>query len=45
MFLIDRLIELSNSAGDMRQAVPRQTSGSQNHTVTIICFEDILERK
>ena len=39
------MAELNSSAGDMKQAVPRQISGSQNHTVTIICLGDILERE
>jgi len=39
------MAELSSSAGDMKPAVTHQTSGSQNHTVMIICLGDILERE
>ena len=39
------MAEFSGSAGGMKQAVPPQTSGSQNHTVMIICLGDILERE
>ena len=39
------MTELNSSAGDMKQAVTHQTSGSQNHTVMIICLGDVLERE
>ena len=39
------MAELNSSAGDMNQTVTHQTSGSQNHTVMIICLGDVIERE